>query len=707
MSGGGSTIGLLINDQHYHDQAPISTTTFFEGALPREFITARVQAVLAANPWLAGRLHSKSQLVVPEAPTTENHLSFVTNEALRSDQTLSAIDAIVGPLLAPSGEAALSAPLWHVTVVESAAQSFAMVISLSHVLADGYTYYSIYSQLGETESGAEGDDEPASSPLVARRLDDFGMMLNFATAKRKDEWPRQPRQTGRPAEGPLPRGAWLFSAEWIAAEKRRALESDGGGGVDFVSTNDVVCSWIFRSGAYDVGIVSSNLRGRMSGLKPSHAGNYEAGLQLDKTEFETPAAMRRAVAQLAIPKLKAGPPPDGYAYARAIVTTSTSHFRPLLLPGCTQTLHLPIKILPPGGPDTFILFRPNPNELAVLQANPTACFSPAACCGDAAGPVARPLLEADAAAAAVASGSPPAPSVPSVPPSAPGTPVPGVEPANDLAVRYKSFQIAKEDLVIDMAYSDEPHEAPLAAANIRLFDRIALPTDHRGGRSISAPADLCERLHTALLEGFERAEAKGEPGGLHVAHGGQAQTFWGFDTYKAVQAPLDSKAQRKVTTMLPVSGRDGEQWKALLSGGIDGLDELFACAKAAANGLSMLSCFVLRQDSAQARFVWHQDNNFPHVKLTMVYLLTSGSSTMRIAGFDSFVYERQGCGVAFPSEAHHRSGGCTHRGTMKVTFFFGEEVEQAALLYTRHVARNFGGANVAGSEMWRDRDWDR
>ena len=88
---------------------------------------------------------------------------------------------------------------------------------------------------------------------------------------------------------------------------------------------------------------------------------------------------------------------------------------------------------------------------------------------------------------------------------------------------------------------------------------------------------------------------------------------------------------------------------------------------AAGGGLAMLSCFVLRQDSAQARFVWHQDNNFPHVKLTIVYLLTVGASTMRVAGFDSFVYESQGCGVAFPSAAHHRSGGCSHPGTMKVS----------------------------------------
>ena len=39
--------------------------------------------------------------------------------------------------------------------------------------------------------------------------------------------------------------------------------------------------------------------------------------------------------------------------------------------------------------------------------------------------------------------------------------------------------------------------------------------------------------------------------------------------------------------------------------------------------------------------MWHQDNNFPYTKLTMVYLLTVGTSTMRVAGEPDFVYESQ------------------------------------------------------------------
>ena len=186
-------VHLLVTDQHYFDQPPISTVTFFHGTLPRRSFTERVQGVLNANPWLAGRLDGKA-LAVPETPSIGDHLAFVQNEALTADKPLSTLEALTAPLLAPSGQAAAAAPLWRVTVVESAPERFALVISLSHVLADGYTYYAIYHQLSVAGDAADqlgADTTDAHAPptaLLAERLDDFGMMLACATRRRTD-WP--------------------------------------------------------------------------------------------------------------------------------------------------------------------------------------------------------------------------------------------------------------------------------------------------------------------------------------------------------------------------------------------------------------------------------------------------------------------------------------------------------------------------------------
>lgn len=123
-------------------------------------------------------------------------------------------------------------------------------------------------------------------------------------------------------------------------------------------------------------------------------------------------------------------------------------------------------------------------------------------------------------------------------------------------------------------------EAQLASENSRLFDQMDVSEAHRGGRRVQAPRAVAERLHAALLAGFKAGEAaNGSCGGLLLSAAGRYHTFWGFETYDRVQAPLDKAQQRKHTTMLPVHEVEEVSWRPLLSGGLDGLDELIAYAK--------------------------------------------------------------------------------------------------------------------------------
>ena len=226
-------------------------------------------------------------------------------------------------------------------------------------------------------------------------------------------------------------------------------------------------------------------------------------------------------------------------------------------------------------------------------------------------------------------------------------------------------------------------ESALASENALLFARLWLPPAHHGGRRVSVPQELAARLHRAFLAAFARGERSGNAGGLHVVHGGREHVFWGFETYDRVQAALVRSEQRKWTTMLPVHEFEEVSWQSLLHNGLDGFTELISLAKEEACGLTLLACHMLRQDSPQACFSWHQDSlNNPHTRLSMVFLLSPGTSTMRIAGYESFTYDEQGCGCAFPSEAHHRSGQAK-AGTMKITFFFGDAVPAASLLVAR------------------------
>lgn len=229
----------------------------------------------------------------------------------------------------------------------------------------------------------------------------------------------------------------------------------------------------------------------------------------------------------------------------------------------------------------------------------------------------------------------------------------------------------------------DDHEALLAAENDALFLRLGLPAEHRGGRSIQISASLAQRLHDSLQAAYVRGRSSGSSGGLDVRAAGRRHVFWGFENYTSVQASLNREEQRKWTTMLPVHEVEEATWRPLLYGGLDGFEELVALAKCLAGDHMLLACHLLHQGSLQACFTWHQDNrNNPLTKLSMVFLLSPGPSTMCVAGFEPFVYQGPGHGCCFPSEAHHRSGG-SRAGTVKITFFFGDSTPPAAVYYAR------------------------
>ncbi|KAL1520874.1 hypothetical protein AB1Y20_022435 [Prymnesium parvum] len=230
--------------------------------------------------------------------------------------------------------------------------------------------------------------------------------------------------------------------------------------------------------------------------------------------------------------------------------------------------------------------------------------------------------------------------------------------------------------------SDAPHEV-LAAQNKLLFDRLRLPPIVHAGKRVQAPREACQRLHTACRAAFAAAEARGEHGGLFLSAGGASKCFWGFQNYDRVQASLNPQVQRQFTTMLPLHEVEDARWRPLLFGGLDGLEELVGYAKGLAEGHTLLACHMLRQDSEQACFGWHQDNlNNPHTHISMVFMLSSSKSSMQVAGSDPFIYDGVGSGVIFPSAAHHRSGPAS-RGTLKITFFFGVSQSSAAMFLSR------------------------
>jgi len=84
-------------------------------------------------------------------------------------------------------------------------------------------------------------------------------------------------------------------SNWAKQEKRKAKEENI---VPFVSTNDAVTSWFFRTMCTDINLMLANFRSRkpaILGLSDEHVGNYEANVPYFPGDVESPSLIRQSI----------------------------------------------------------------------------------------------------------------------------------------------------------------------------------------------------------------------------------------------------------------------------------------------------------------------------------------------------------------------------------------------------------------------------
>lgn len=356
----------------------VSTVTFYEGQAPVQHLREKAAELCTANRWLAARLRSRRRQVYLWVPTRVDPVATfceLERADLRPNADMATLLEELKPALVPRGQDALDQdiPLFKVSVVHTKHSHFALVVSLSHVLGDGHTYYRLIRGLSESasapswlpfffgSSGVEG--------LKPHRKFEFPPAMAMAVGPSKLAWVNSlPARIGtligrlfRPAHRWT---AWRVSQQWVKAEKTR---STGAAGTPYVSTNDVLTSWFLRRGRYEYGFMSLNFRGRLCGLQDDHAGNYKGGIQFWPDEFATPAGIRRSLR--VPPQYRAGrrDTPGLWRSLRSrfgVVTNWASIAEEVRLPGCKQIIHLPVlgPILIDGA---MVIFRPKAGELGV------------------------------------------------------------------------------------------------------------------------------------------------------------------------------------------------------------------------------------------------------------------------------------------------------------------------------------------------------
>eukprot|EP00658_Telonema_sp_P-2_P085658 TRINITY_DN9808_c0_g1_i1.p1 TRINITY_DN9808_c0_g1~~TRINITY_DN9808_c0_g1_i1.p1 ORF type:complete len:321 (+),score=53.43 TRINITY_DN9808_c0_g1_i1:392-1354(+) len=246
--------------------------------------------------------------------------------------------------------------------------TFAVVFSLSHVIADGFTYYHMLSMLSH------------GSTLVA------------ASATRKhDIVPRSSEATGEHESaflsskslmcnvvGTMLFGRTPFVESYYVDPTRVGAAKSASTGVPFVSTNDVLVSAFGNTTSCRVLLMPINFRHKLENFLDTDAGNYEGALVFGPEDYTDPALIRGTLRSggPAFRRGPEGPPPralpgccESLRMTIGMVTNWTfKSFDEMVLEGCQQMLHIPHCDESTVPFDVAVVYRPRAGQLAV------ACF---------------------------------------------------------------------------------------------------------------------------------------------------------------------------------------------------------------------------------------------------------------------------------------------------------------------------------------------
>lgn len=386
------------------DTLSISTVTFFDhdGVVPTEYLRNRVESIISLNPWLTGRLVTVKRKVVLRY-TPEYHPSELLEPYFTVTSQPLYNQGMVGvgnqDFCVKKGNQCVDydEPLFRVTVVLSTNKNnrFALVFSISHIIADGYSFYTMYSMLEPTKvprSMIIDRDFEKRRQIEKHTVDDdkviksFGMMaimtfrLLFLTKranvfhrKLNCTWVESEKIAYKQQSDPkfLDSGVDCDSGcDYTGSGESKSSVSLNISQPSFVSTNDILTSEYFRSTDCDMGAIAINYRNRIDGLTDEFFGNYEGVVCYQREDFATPQLIRASLSNGRFKRCITG---SLTCRAKiALLSNWTSFYTPLCFDSCRELQHKPFSFPEKIPPAAALLYMADKDTPAFLTMEPTS-----------------------------------------------------------------------------------------------------------------------------------------------------------------------------------------------------------------------------------------------------------------------------------------------------------------------------------------------
>lgn len=347
----------------------ISIATWFDGEAPIEHIHLRVKTIMTHNPWLMGRLKRNGNSTYIEynvdTSSTDSRSSVLCVDSIEEsvfaeDSNYSQVSNLVMKYCVQSGDNSCNRDisLFQVSVLLSNNQRrkrFILVISLCHTLGDARSLYQIMKMISAEEEVTALNPNRNKDILqhAIRKCGETQMnfLLNSPTLF-----------IGNVLhllfDNKSAAGVFEVDSEQIHLSKQ-SHTSDNVTSSTFVSTNDVLTSWLGNQFHSDFYVMSINMLHRYfdeHGGKDIQEhrdlfGNYTLQLLFQNGEYEEPAKIREAVDKLALrhvdgegnenlvlPSILECLRLKGYL----VLTNWSGVYEELYLPNCTMVRQIPI-----------------------------------------------------------------------------------------------------------------------------------------------------------------------------------------------------------------------------------------------------------------------------------------------------------------------------------------------------------------------------
>ena len=317
--------------QYYY---PISTVTFYEGAPDIEYLRTRVNAIVEANPWVAGKLVAVGTgLEVKCSDHLSTELFDVidgTSSGISNESKFSLIREFVRRHVNKTNSGykcvEFGKQLFQVNLIKLSS-GFCIFFTLCHAIGDGHTFYALYRML---------DPKVDVISLDYIRNLDFYRNLVKSVGKCKAYFFHSLEIQPFTATA----DAAIYKLD---KEKLDVLKTRFQGDQEFVSTNDIVTSFFFRHFKTDYSHLVINCRNRIEGLNSNLAGNYLYASPFTCHDNITPSSIRQSILDFGKPSANIHQKSDGQSSV-SLLSSWTRLYHHLEFEGCRLKLHLPLAL---------------------------------------------------------------------------------------------------------------------------------------------------------------------------------------------------------------------------------------------------------------------------------------------------------------------------------------------------------------------------